>query len=79
MCSSDLDEELVDNAVDEAAAGFATRLDVLLNRDGSVEISDNGRGIPVDIHSGQKMFQVVVLKVVSILVWPLKVMFYMYR
>ena len=47
--------ELVDNAVDEAAAGFATRLDVILNRDGSVEISDNGRGIPVDIHSGKKV------------------------
>ena len=47
--------ELVDNAVDEAAAGFATRLDVVLNRDGSVEISDNGRGIPVDIHSGKKV------------------------
>ena len=45
--------ELVDNAVDEAAAGFATRLDVVLNRDGSIEISDNGRGIPVDIHSGK--------------------------
>ena len=47
--------ELIDNAVDEAAAGFASRLDVLLHRDGSVEISDNGRGIPVDIHSGKKV------------------------
>ena len=47
--------ELVDNAVDEAAAGFAPRLEVILNRDGSVEISDNGRGIPVDIHSGKKV------------------------
>ena len=42
--------EIVDNAVDEAAAGFATRVDVTLRRDGSVEVSDNGRGIPVDKH-----------------------------
>ena len=47
--------ELIDNAVDEAAAGFASRLDVLLHRDGSVEISDNGRGIPVDIHSAKSL------------------------
>ena len=42
--------EIVDNAVDEAAAGFATRVDVTLRRDGSIEVSDNGRGIPVDKH-----------------------------
>ena len=42
--------EIVDNAVDEAAAGFATRVDGTLRRDGSIEVSDNGRGIPVDQH-----------------------------
>ena len=42
--------EIIDNAVDEAAAGFARRVDVTLRRDGSIEVSDNGRGIPVDKH-----------------------------
>ena len=42
--------EIVDNAVDEAAADCATRVDVILRRDGSVEVSDDGRGIPVDKH-----------------------------
>ncbi len=43
--------EIIDNAVDEAQAGFATRCDVVLNGDGSVTVSDNGRGIPTDIHA----------------------------
>ena len=47
--------ELVDNAVDEAAAGFATRVEVTLNRDHSVEVTDNGRGIPVDRHAQRKV------------------------
>ena len=42
--------EMVDNAVDEAAAGFASKVDVTLHRNGSIEVSDNGRGIPVDKH-----------------------------
>ncbi len=42
--------EIIDNAVDEAAAGFATKVDVALRRDGSVEVTDNGRGIPVGKH-----------------------------
>ncbi|MBU8539537.1 DNA topoisomerase (ATP-hydrolyzing) subunit B [Falsiroseomonas tokyonensis] len=43
--------EIIDNAVDEAQAGFATRCDVVLNGDGSVTVTDDGRGIPVDMHA----------------------------
>lgn len=42
--------EILDNAVDEAMAGFCTRVDLLLDADGTITISDDGRGIPVDTH-----------------------------
>jgi len=42
--------EAVDNSIDEALGGFCTQIDVFLHTDGSVEVRDNGRGIPVDFH-----------------------------
>ncbi|GLU48049.1 DNA gyrase/topoisomerase IV subunit B [Nocardiopsis ansamitocini] len=56
--------EIIDNAVDEALGGYCTRIDVALYPDGSVEVRDNGRGIPVDIEpkSGLSGIELVMTK-----------------
>ena len=49
-----LAQEVIDNSVDEAVAGHATRIDVTLYKDGSLEAADDGRGMPVDLHPEKK-------------------------
>ena len=52
--------EIIDNAVDEAAAGYASNIDVTLHKDGSIEVSDDGRGIPIGRKSdGRTALEVV--------------------
>ena len=48
-----LAQEVIDNSVDEALAGHADQVDVVLHKDGSLSVTDNGRGMPVDVHPEQ--------------------------
>ncbi len=50
-----LAQEVIDNSVDEAMAGFARRIDVMLYKDGSLSVKDDGRGMPVDLHPEEKI------------------------
>ena len=50
-----LAHEVIDNSVDEALEGFARRIDVILHKDHSLEVIDNGRGMPVDVHPEEKV------------------------
>ena len=56
-----LAQEVIDNSVDEALAGFATKIEVILHKDQSIEVIDNGRGMPVDIHPVEKISGVEVI------------------
>ena len=54
-CPNHLIQEVLDNSVDEALSGYCKRIKVNLYKDNSVEVSDNGRGMPVDIHPEHKL------------------------
>ena len=56
-----LAQEVIDNSVDEAIAGFAKKISVIYHEDGSLEVSDDGRGMPIDQHPDEKMTGVEVI------------------
>lgn len=56
-----LAQEVIDNSADEAISGYASRIDVTLFADGSLEVADNGRGMPVDAHPTEKISGVEVI------------------
>lgn len=54
-------QEVLDNSVDEAISGYASKIEVILRKDGSVSVTDDGRGMPVDKHPGEKVSGVEVI------------------
>ena len=63
--------EIVDNAVDEALAGFCDTVHITIHKDNSITVTDNGRGVPVDINhkTGRPAIEVVYTVLVSIFVY----------
>ena len=57
--------EIVDNAIDEAANGYATNIDIHLYEDGSISVEDNGRGIPVGIQAENSTITITHIQAVS--------------
>lgn len=55
MNPNHLAHEVIDNCVDEALEGFASEITVILHKDGSLEVTDNGRGMPIDMHPEEKV------------------------
>ena len=51
--------EVVDNSIDEALAGFCKNIEVRINENGTITVRDDGRGIPVDIHKGEKSAMII--------------------
>src|SRR3569832_1146174 len=54
-------QEVIDNSVDEAVAGHVRRIEVTLYKDGSLEVKDDGRNMPVDVHPGKQKTKVEVI------------------
>ncbi len=57
--------EIVDNSIDEALAGYCKHIEVIINKDNSITVKDDGRGIPVDIHPKTKLSTVATVYTVS--------------
>ena len=65
--------ELVDNSIDEVSAGYGSEIEVVIHADGSATVRDEGRGIPVDAHSGVSALQVVMTgNLMGVKVWATK-------
>ena len=68
--------EIVDNAVDEHLAGYCTNIHVVLEKDGSCTVADNGRGIPVDMHekgvSAERLVLLLFMQAASSIILPIR-------
>lgn len=68
--------EIVDNAVDEHLAGYCSKITVILEKDGSATVSDNGRGIPVGMHekgiSAERLVFTTCMQAVSLTITPIR-------